>query len=37
MTPWLSIVVPARNDAVALARTLDHLQRLPGMPAASLL
>lgn len=25
MTPRLSIVVPARNDAQALARTLDHL------------
>lgn len=31
MAPWLSIVIPARNDAEALARTLDHLQRLPGM------
>jgi rSAM/selenodomain-associated transferase 2 len=26
--PWLSIVVPARNDADALGRTLSHLQRL---------
>jgi rSAM/selenodomain-associated transferase 2 len=25
MRPWLSIVIPARNDAAALARTLDHL------------
>ena len=31
MTPRLSIVIPARNDAAALGRTLDHLQRLAGM------
>jgi rSAM/selenodomain-associated transferase 2 len=31
MAPWLSIVIPARNDAAALARTLDHLARLPGL------
>ena len=30
MPPWLSIVVPARNDADALARTLAHLAGLPG-------
>jgi rSAM/selenodomain-associated transferase 2 len=30
MAPWLSIVVPARNDAAALGRTLDHLMGLPG-------
>ena len=29
MAPWLSIVMPARNDAAALGRTLDHLLRLP--------
>ena len=27
--PWLSIVIPARNDAEALTRTLDHLTTLP--------
>ncbi len=27
MTPAVSIVIPARNDAEALARTLDHLER----------
>jgi rSAM/selenodomain-associated transferase 2 len=31
MTPRLSIVIPARSDAAALERTLDHLQRLAGM------
>jgi rSAM/selenodomain-associated transferase 2 len=31
MAPWLSIVVPTRNDAAALARTLDHLGRLAGV------
>jgi rSAM/selenodomain-associated transferase 2 len=34
MTPWLSVIIPARNDAEALARTLDHLARLPGLDAA---
>jgi rSAM/selenodomain-associated transferase 2 len=28
--PLVSIVIPARNDAAALARTLDHLAVLPG-------
>ncbi len=37
MTPWLTIVIPARNDAEALARTLDHLQRLPGMDGAEVI
>ena len=37
MAPWLSIVIPARNDAEALARTLDHLQRLPGMHGAEVI
>lgn len=36
MAPWLSIVIPARNDAAALARTLDHLGRLPGMEGAEI-
>jgi rSAM/selenodomain-associated transferase 2 len=31
MTPWLSIVIPARNDAAALARTLEHLATLEGL------
>ncbi|MBI2156227.1 MAG: glycosyltransferase family 2 protein, partial [Candidatus Rokubacteria bacterium] len=30
-TPGVSIVIPARNDADALGRTLDHLGRLPGV------
>jgi rSAM/selenodomain-associated transferase 2 len=34
MTPWLSVIVPTRNDAAALARTLDHLVRLPGLDGA---
>jgi rSAM/selenodomain-associated transferase 2 len=37
MAPWLSIVIPARNDAEALARTLDHLQSLPGMQGAEVI
>jgi len=37
MAPWLSIVIPARNDAAALARTLDHLVRLPGMDGAEVI
>ena len=37
MAPWLSIVIPARNDAEALARTLDHLQRLPDMHGAEVI
>jgi len=37
MAPWLSIVIPARNDAEALARTLDHLQRLPGIHGAEVI
>ena len=31
--PWLSIVIPARNDAAALRRTLDWLYRLPDREA----
>jgi len=30
MAPRLSIIIPVRNDAAALARTLDHLANLPG-------
>ncbi len=37
MAPWLSIVIPARNDAAALARTLDHLLRLPGIHEAEVI
>jgi rSAM/selenodomain-associated transferase 2 len=29
-TPRISIIIPVRNDAEALARTLDHLSQLPG-------
>lgn len=37
MAPWLSIVIPARNDADALARTLAHLRRLPGIDEAEII
>jgi rSAM/selenodomain-associated transferase 2 len=37
MAPWLSIVMPARNDAAALGRTLGHLARLPGMDGAEVI
>jgi rSAM/selenodomain-associated transferase 2 len=37
MASWLSIVIPARNDAEALARTLDHLQRGPGLDEAEVI
>jgi rSAM/selenodomain-associated transferase 2 len=36
MTP-LSIILPVRNDAEALARTLEHLVRLPGIETAELI
>jgi hypothetical protein len=29
MHPWLSVIIPARNDAGALAGTLDHLTACP--------
>jgi rSAM/selenodomain-associated transferase 2 len=32
-----SIVLPARNDAAALGRTLDHLVRLPGIQTAEII
>ncbi len=35
--PRVSIIIPARNDAAALRRTLDHLQGLPGMEAAEVI
>jgi rSAM/selenodomain-associated transferase 2 len=31
--PQISLVIPARNDAEALGRTLDHLDALSGRPA----
>ena len=34
MAPWCSIVIPARNDATALARTLDALRGLEHRPRA---
>ncbi|OLE39237.1 MAG: hypothetical protein AUG00_02945 [Candidatus Rokubacteria bacterium 13_1_20CM_2_70_7] len=33
MSPCVSIVIPARNDAAALARTLDHLEAELGLAA----
>jgi len=36
MTPWLSIVIPTRNDAAALGRTLAHLAGLPGIANAEI-
>jgi len=36
MTPWLSIVIPTRNDAAALGRTLAHLAGLPGIAGAEI-
>ncbi|HEY7677699.1 MAG TPA: TIGR04283 family arsenosugar biosynthesis glycosyltransferase [Candidatus Methylomirabilis sp.] len=37
MSPQLSIIIPARDDAEALARTLDHIVRLPGIETAELI
>ena len=37
MAAGLSVVIPTRNDAAALGRTLDHLARLPGIEAAEIL
>ena len=36
-TPHVSIIIPVRNDAEALARTLDHLGHLPGMDTAEVI
>jgi rSAM/selenodomain-associated transferase 2 len=36
-TPHISIIIPVWNDAKALARTLDHLGRLPGMAMAEVI
>jgi rSAM/selenodomain-associated transferase 2 len=35
--PWLTIVIPARNDAEALGRTLAHVERLPGIEGAEVI
>ena len=32
--PHISIIIPVRNDAEALIRTLDHLDQLPGIESA---
>ena len=37
MSPLISIIIPARNDAVALQRTLDHLQQLIGIAGVEIL
>ena len=36
-TLLVSIIIPVRHDAEALARTLDHLCQLPGMDAAEVI
>jgi rSAM/selenodomain-associated transferase 2 len=36
-SPRVSIVIPARNDAAALGRTLDHLVTLPGIESAEVI
>ena len=35
--PLISIIIPARNDAVALRHTLDHLQQLTGIANVEIL
>lgn len=37
MTPRFSVVIPARNDAVALGRTLDYLMGLVGIGEAEVI
>ena len=37
MTPWLSVIIPARNDAAALRRTLDCLCGLPGFESVEVI
>jgi len=37
MTPRISILIPCRHDAAALARTLDHLGTLHGIEAAEVI
>ena len=36
MTPRISIVIPVRNDAAALERTLDHLASIEGIRDAEI-
>ena len=36
-SPQISVIIPARNDAEALARTLDHLFGIAGMDAAEVI
>jgi rSAM/selenodomain-associated transferase 2 len=36
-TPQLSIIMPVRNDAAALARTLDYLCAVPGMDSVEVI
>jgi rSAM/selenodomain-associated transferase 2 len=36
-TPQISVIIPVRSDAEALARTLDHLSRLPGRETAEVI
>ena len=35
--PHISIIIPVRNDAEALSRTLDDLERLSGLESAEVL
>ena len=37
MNSWISIIIPARNDAKALRLTLDDLQRLRGIETAEII
>jgi rSAM/selenodomain-associated transferase 2 len=37
MNPRISIIIPARNDAAALARTVEWLRNLPGIREAELI
>lgn len=37
MGPLISIIIPARNDAVALQHTLEHLQQLTGIADVEIL
>jgi rSAM/selenodomain-associated transferase 2 len=36
VNPFISIIIPARNDAQALRLALDHLKRLPGIGTAEI-
>jgi rSAM/selenodomain-associated transferase 2 len=37
MRPSISVIIPARNDAVALQHTLNHLQQLTGIAGVEIL